>query len=953
MKKIFAIAGATVLTAAASMAIEWGPVENLAAGAAVTVSSNESAAATITDGDAGSSWQATGGANKYAADWALLDLGEVKTFTDIEIIWEASHPTEYSVYLSEEAIPSAPKTFNKGTDEATDEVTYNVIDAEWLASATAALTGGETSESGFTETLSLDEPTSARYVLIYADAYNGFASAYGSRIFEVRIANIQGRDEISSLRMADSAVEEGAVAEVTVEALTITGEVASIGKVGNLTLSCSDPSAVEITSAEPGKFSVKGLKRGTYTLTASGTVDGTEIQGQAQFVVKFNWTGVENVAAGKTATARILGDKDVTNPASFATDGDEETYYTYNGEWGGGDSWVIVDLGKEYLIDAVAASYGDLSGGKFKFSFGSGAAAQPAESDFKWTDDNALEGWTSTSSLARESNIVVTYEPADVVKARYIAVRDADNPNGKPQVREIYVAGSVYENPVATTLEVSATPGGLFAGETAQVTCVVKDQYGADFESAEAPVINVEGADYADGVITAGAKGNVSITATLGNLTAATSIIVADRDDYCMTGATVTSDNASADGANAIDGGADPSALGAQYVVVEGESAGEYTHWILADLHKPHKLDMIIAIWEGACPADYDVYVGETEETLEKLYSVTGHTQQTWYDRFSGKEMDNVQFIKIVTTRNATGYGIKLYELKAYGRSSVESVATTITLESDINDISTDETVTFTGKVLDQFGVEMAGESLIYEVDKNVIDGNTFTTDQVGSYEVYALSNNLYSEPLVLNVVASKDKKVTPENTALLGENESVNPFTNETQFTELGVPLTVTFDEEYDFNLIKLRWEVACPSDYTVVAADKDGNERTILEVVGRPFSGKNETDRIVSGKGASASSVMRAVSQSSSLNNIKSLTILPTAKAHGYALRLFGIDVYGANTSTVNTIEVVVDESDESVDVFNMQGMLLRKAVAPAEATRGLAPGFYIVGGKKVSVR
>ncbi len=932
MKKIFAIAGATVLTAAASMAVEWGSVENLAAGSTVTVSSNEAAAATITDGDPGTSWQAIGKANKFAADWALIDLGEVKTFTDIEIIWEASHPTEYSVYLSDEAIPFAPQTFNVGTEEAPNEVSYNVIDSDWLASATVAATGGEVSESGFTETLSFDVAASARYVLIYGNAYNGFATDYGSRIFEVRIAKIQGRDEIASLRIADTAVTEGATAEITVEALTITGSVASIENVENLTLACSDPSAVEITAAEAGKFSVKGLKRGTYTLTVSGTVDGTEIQGQAQFTVKFNWTGIENIAAGKAATARILEDKDVTNPASFATDGDEETYYTYNGEWGGGDSWVIVDLGQVYLIEG---------------------AAQPAESDFKWTDNNALEGWTSTSSISRASNSVATYEPSEVIKARYVAVRDSDNPNGKPQVKEIYVAGTVYESPVASVLEVSATPDGLFAGETSQVSWTVKDQYGADFESAEAPVISVEGADYADGVITATAKGTVNITATLGELSATTSIIVADTNDYCMAGATVTSDNAAANGANAIDGGANPTAHGNQYVITESESAGEHIHWILADLHKPYNLDMIIAIWEGACPADYDVYVGETEETLEKFYSVTGHTQQTWYDRFCGKEMNNVRFIKIVTTRNATVYGIKLFDLKAYGHSEIESVATSVVIESDVNNISTDETVTFSGHVFDQFGAEMEGEQVLFEVDGTVLEGNTFTTEDLGIYQAYALSNNLISDPLVINVAAHKNNKVDAGAQKSTDSEYVSFPENGEIHFTELNQAAVITFDDEYHFNLIKLRWETACPSSYTVVAADKDGNTRTIFEIEDRPYSGRGEIDRIVPDRAESTSSQLR-VSQASALNNIKSLTITPTAKNHSWdTIRLLGVDTYGAKVGTSTSVEDVVAASEEPVDVFNMQGVLLRKAVAPAEATNGLASGLYIVGGRKVSVR
>lgn len=52
---------------------------------------------------------------------------------------------------------------------------------------------------------------------------------------------------------------------------------------------------------------------------------------------------------------------------------------------------------------------------------------------------------------------------------------------------------------------------------------------------------------------------------------------------------------------------------------------------------------------------------------------------------------------------------------------------------------------------------------------------------------------------------------------------------------------------------------------------------------------------------------------------------------------------------------IEDVLTEagSNASVDVYNIQGMLVRKQVNPAEALQGLPRGIYIVGGRKVLVK
>ncbi len=60
--------------------------------------------------------------------------------------------------------------------------------------------------------------------------------------------------------------------------------------------------------------------------------------------------------------------------------------------------------------------------------------------------------------------------------------------------------------------------------------------------------------------------------------------------------------------------------------------------------------------------------------------------------------------------------------------------------------------------------------------------------------------------------------------------------------------------------------------------------------------------------------------------------------------------ITVSVAASSGIEDIEAV---GDALVDVYNLQGILLRKAVDPAVATIGLPTGVYIVGGKRVMVR
>ena len=63
--------------------------------------------------------------------------------------------------------------------------------------------------------------------------------------------------------------------------------------------------------------------------------------------------------------------------------------------------------------------------------------------------------------------------------------------------------------------------------------------------------------------------------------------------------------------------------------------------------------------------------------------------------------------------------------------------------------------------------------------------------------------------------------------------------------------------------------------------------------------------------------------------------------------------LNVGVSNTTGVKDINIDDTTGDSPVDVYNMNGQLLRKAVERDNATTGLPAGIYIVGGKKVMVK
>ena len=62
----------------------------------------------------------------------------------------------------------------------------------------------------------------------------------------------------------------------------------------------------------------------------------------------------------------------------------------------------------------------------------------------------------------------------------------------------------------------------------------------------------------------------------------------------------------------------------------------------------------------------------------------------------------------------------------------------------------------------------------------------------------------------------------------------------------------------------------------------------------------------------------------------------------------------VYVKGNGMLNGVnEVIVEDQAEKVDVYSIDGVLLRRNVARAAATNGLAKGIYIVGKEKVLVK
>lgn len=937
-------------------AIDWSSVTNLAKGASVTVSSNSGAAGTIIDNNDGSRWQAATSTHSTTSDWVLIDLGESKTFSDIEIKWEASHCSKYSVYLSDTAIPYADADAN-GT-------ACRVIDADWLATAVPAVTGGDASLANYTELLSLSSPRTARYILVYNNEYNGYGSAYGMSIFELRVANIQGRNSVDGIKLAQNGNAVAGVGSVEVTATPVNklGEAMSLDLISNLRLTCNSP-AVKIVDNGGGNFSVSASAAGTYRLQASAMVVATnqEITATLDMSVDFNWDRVENCALGKTVYGRTKADAALANPPANAVDADAASYYQYNGEWGGGDSWVIIDLGQEHMVEGMGVKYVNLgTPGRCVFGYAKELPAimskiETEGTDYVWPTAQAGAEWTYTPGMARKTEGYTSYAWSKPVEARYIMVRDADNPGGKPCFGDIKVKGVAIVNSVPTNINIVFEKGGLVVGETNTISGVVVDQYGKAVENV-VPTFTVSGAAYENGVVTATEPGMVAVTATYGDITVTRNFAVADQNDYCLDGAVVTT-SGTGNVKNAVDGGKVITARGGDFQLAPNESAGAHDHWFTVELAKPYDLDLIACLWEGACPKDYDVYLGTSESDMTLYYSERNKEgMKSHSDRFSGKEMKDIKFITVRTLSNATGYGLKLFDIKAYGKNLVKVITTSVSVTSSENFIITEQTITLNGAVLDQFGVAIPENTVTYTCESPyaTISDNKFTAQRVGDYDVVATYGDLTSK-IKISVIAAAESRLKANDlyseVYYNGEYQVVNIFNNQ-EITITKVPSTVAVGFRYilDFDMLTIRWEAAAPSDYTVEALYADDSEGTILSVSDRKFvAGLNPTDKIIDSSLAYKADESIATAN---LKRIKQIKLKLNAKDHPYNLRLFGLNAYGVDSGVLSAVNTVT-ESEKPVDVYNLQGIKVCTLEAGQNPADQLPKGVYIIGNRKVAVK
>lgn len=268
-----------IVSSVNAFAIDSSSEANIAKDKSVTVSSNFANAGRITDADDNRGWQAKSDAHKNGApDWALIDLGNSDlNYNFIEILWEASHPSEYSVYFLNE-VP----TFSTVNER-------NIISADWFKRHSADVVRTISGQSNYTDEIGLATSQKARYILIFANQYNGFADSYGSNIFEVRVSDNPAVNNLSYFKLScnPNPVPQNTPVTLSVEGYTMADALIKNleSKAADLSITASPSEGIEISKipGQFGKYNLLCSSASPYTITVSASVDGQEVKENISF----------------------------------------------------------------------------------------------------------------------------------------------------------------------------------------------------------------------------------------------------------------------------------------------------------------------------------------------------------------------------------------------------------------------------------------------------------------------------------------------------------------------------------------------------------------------------------------------------------------------------------------------------------------------------------------------
>ena len=308
---------------------------------------------------------------------------------------------------------------------------------------------------------------------------------------------------------------------------------------------------------------------------------------------------------------------------------------------------------------------------------------------FKLEVSNDSTTWTEIANIQDQTLAGFPYTQTITVgdqKAKYLRVVGVERATGYGysfwELRAF-----VKKEQVLTTVELKAEADIVKVGEGLKLTTTTKDQDGENMDVEVTYTVSpVEAGTVENGVFTAAQFGNVTITATSGEKSASVNV-------FCYTGENVAlSTNIDNDnkviaqseigqGTNAffaVDGNDGSVWQGsATNGTADTDEARTYDSWFVLDLGAKYDINLVSIKFEGACSQEYHLDFSADNADWKVAYNyvgnkgINGHTDLLYGDKLANAT--TVRYVRFFSTKAATQYGMKIFEMCVMGVKSIES----------------------------------------------------------------------------------------------------------------------------------------------------------------------------------------------------------------------------------------------------------------------------------------
>ena len=676
-----------------------------------------------------------------------------------------------------------------------------------------------------------------------------------------------------------------------------------------------------------------------------------------------------NVALGKTARASVnsdnakasIDDNLGTRWESTAADGDNQ--------------WFYVDLGESTNIDHLKIVWEGAYGKHYKIHIADELTEAMA---LKLTDDDKTndfaEGWTEVAEIdktltAFPASETIPVSTTDVVTARYVAIELIER--GTQWGFSFWEFG-VYDIPeeVAKLSAIEITSDKLqgYAADTYTLGYKFLDQYKMNYiltaeENASRQFTVSEGATLNDNKLTVTGRGTYTVKMKIGDVESNELKIdvKAEGANLALKKNIVFATEGSKSPESAVDGN-----FGSIWETPEpaGTENHEYDAELVVDLGEVYDVNCIHTAFEGATSADYTITFSTDNVTFSEpiaAFTVTNGIGMTKrHDWLTSNDAIKARYVKFHSTRAATEYGTKLYELEVYTNSKSELTSTKISADKECG-LPGD--YTFTLKGLDQFGgdYDLSTDKGTWTTSNGSMNGNVLTADKAGAYEVYyTTEGGIQSNTVTIAVVNPKGDNLALNRPVTVSDGNQTGDSKPESAVDGVDAASSVwgaaepagSIDHTYDcwivvelekafkIEAVKTSWEGANSCQYTV-AASTDGENFTTFGTYDKAAKQEFRTDWFA-GNGIEA----------------KYIKVYSTKASTGYGTKLQELYVYDVDgtTSSVAAIaaegkifvagnEVVLPEGTTEATVFNLNGAAVARTAETTLSIANLQAGVYAV--------